>query len=158
TRLRYFRWMNDVVPTYSGGDSFRGYMDAMLGEAQSNLTEEDLDALALELPQSAWLPGQPNVNRPFVRAWTMSDLLPELPRAESETRDLVRGGEVFSQVCLACHRVGPEGGSTGPDLTSAGGRFSPRDLLESILEPSRTVSDQYRDQEVWTTDDRMWVG
>jgi putative heme-binding domain-containing protein len=157
TRLSYFHWMSEVVPTYQGGESFRGYMDAMLGEAQSNLTEEDLDLLALELPQSAWRPAVPNVTRPFVRAWTTSDLLPELPRAKSG-RDLERGAEVFGQVCLACHRIGPEGGSTGPDLTSAGGRFSPRDLVESILEPSRTVSDQYRDQEVWTTDERMWVG
>lgn len=31
----------------------------------------------------------------------------------------------------------------GPDLTSAGAKYSPRDLLESILEPSKVVSDQY---------------
>jgi putative heme-binding domain-containing protein len=28
-------------------------------------------------------------------------------------------------------------------LTGAGGRFSPRDLLESIIEPSKTLSDLY---------------
>jgi putative heme-binding domain-containing protein len=166
TRLRYFRWMHEVVPTYSGGDSFRGYMDAMLGEAQSHLTEEDLDALALELPPTAWRPGVPNVTRPFVRFWTMTDLLPELARlapaasgpAASAGRDLERGAEAFGQVCMACHRIGSEGGSTGPDLTSAGGRFSPRDMVEAILEPSRTIPDSYRDQEVWTHDDRAWVG
>ncbi len=179
TRLRYFRWLIEVVPTYKGGESFRGYMDAMLGDAQSCLSEEDLDALALELPPVSWRPGFPNVTRPFVRAWTMNELLPELARLTPEraddsthltpsdpaspvprasSRDFERGAEAFGTVCLACHRIGDEGGSTGPDLTGAGGRFSARDLLESIVEPSRTVSDQYRDQEVWTTEDRAWVG
>ena len=32
----------------------------------------------------------------------------------------------------------------GPDLTGIGGRFSPRDLLESIIEPSKEISDQYQ--------------
>ena len=30
-----------------------------------------------------------------------------------------------------------------PDLTGVAGRFSVRDLLESIVEPSKTISDQY---------------
>jgi putative heme-binding domain-containing protein len=36
-----------------------------------------------------------------------------------------------------------EGGAVGPDLTSVSGKFSPRDLLESIIEPSKEISDQY---------------
>ena len=31
----------------------------------------------------------------------------------------------------------------GPDLTIASGRFSVRDLLESIVDPSKEISDQY---------------
>ena len=31
----------------------------------------------------------------------------------------------------------------GPDLTSVSGKFSPRDLLESIINPSKEISDQY---------------
>ena len=31
----------------------------------------------------------------------------------------------------------------GPDLTGVAGRFSVRDLLESIVEPSKSISDQY---------------
>ena len=37
-----------------------------------------------------------------------------------------------------------EGGAIGPDLTSLAGRFSVRDLLESLLQPSKEISDQYR--------------
>lgn len=46
--------------------------------------------------------------------------------------------------CFACHRFGNEGGAVGPDLTGVAGRFSARDLLESIIVPSKEVSDQYQ--------------
>ena len=32
----------------------------------------------------------------------------------------------------------------GPDLTTVGRRFSPRDLLESIIEPSKVVAEVHR--------------
>ena len=36
-----------------------------------------------------------------------------------------------------------EGGVAGPDLTQLGSRFSTKDILESIIEPNKTISDQY---------------
>ena len=36
-----------------------------------------------------------------------------------------------------------EGGSVGPDLTQLGTRFSARDMLEALIEPSNVISDQY---------------
>ena len=36
-----------------------------------------------------------------------------------------------------------EGGVVGPDLTTAGHRFSAKDLLTAIIEPSKEISDQY---------------
>ena len=45
--------------------------------------------------------------------------------------------------CASCHRFGIEGGGVGPDLTAVAGRFNVRDLLESIVEPSKVISDQY---------------
>ena len=38
--------------------------------------------------------------------------------------------------CFACHRFDSEGGP-GPDLTGLAGRFSLRDLLESIVDPEQ---------------------
>ena len=53
-------------------------------------------------------------------------------------------GNPFGEIgCFACPRFANEGGAAGPGLTGAGGRFSPRDLLESIIEPSKTLSDLY---------------
>ncbi len=51
---------------------------------------------------------------------------------------------------MVCHRVAGQGGSTGPDLTQAAGRFSTKDLLEAIIEPSKVVSDQYRVTQIST--------
>ena len=39
----------------------------------------------------------------------------------------------------------------GPDLTSLAGRFSARDILESVLEPDKVISDQYAAIVVQTT-------
>ncbi len=38
------------------------------------------------------------------------------------------------------------------------GRFSPRDLLESILDPNKEISDQYAAVEIRTTDERVITG
>ena len=43
-----------------------------------------------------------------------------------------------------CHRFGNEGGSIGPELTAAPSKYSRREILESILEPSKVVSEQYQ--------------
>ena len=60
--------------------------------------------------------------------------------------------------CFNCHRFGTDGGSVGPDLTGAGGRFSAGDLLESIIEPSKEISDQYGAITITMIDDTQIVG
>ena len=60
-------------------------------------------------------------------------------------RDFEHGKKMFAAAkCFVCHRFDGQGGAAGPDLTGAAGRFSKRDLLESILAPDKVVSDQYR--------------
>jgi putative heme-binding domain-containing protein len=46
-------------------------------------------------------------------------------------------------LCGSCHRMRGEGGSSGPDLSQIGTRFSNKDILESIIHPSKVISDQY---------------
>ena len=84
------------------------------------------------------------VTRQYVHNWQMADLLPVLKEVEVG-RSFARGKAAFEVAkCLACHRVKDEGGATGPDLSTVASRFSARDILESILLPSKTISDQYR--------------
>ena len=76
--------------------------------------------------------------------------------------------------CYSCHSARAEkvkgglrldfredvlkGGNNGPDLTGVSGRFSHRDLLESLIDPSKEVSDQYAAVEVRTLSGRVVVG
>jgi putative heme-binding domain-containing protein len=46
-------------------------------------------------------------------------------------------------LCLKCHRLGDQGERIGPDLTGVGGRFARIYLVESILEPSRTIAPSF---------------
>jgi putative heme-binding domain-containing protein len=57
-----------------------------------------------------------------------------------------------------CHRVGGEGGATGPDLSQVAGRFGVKDLAEALVEPSKVVSDQYKASVVRTADEKTFVG
>lgn len=54
-----------------------------------------------------------------------------------------RGRALFEERCATCHIFGDIGASVGPDLTTLSSRFGKRDVLDSILWPSRTISDQY---------------
>src|SRR5206468_2994181 len=62
--------------------------------------------------------------------------------------DPVRGRAIYLNAeksgCIKCHRLGGQGGAIGPDLTGAGRRFSRIHLIESILEPSRSIAPAFR--------------
>ena len=60
--------------------------------------------------------------------------------------------------CIVCHRFYGEGGATGPDLTQSAGRFSFKDMVESIIDPSKVVSDQYKASVVFTTGGKTYTG
>jgi uncharacterized repeat protein (TIGR03806 family) len=80
---------------------------------------------------------------PFVRAWTMDDLLPDLERLGAG-RSLAAGKSVFQAVgCAQCHRFAGEGGTVGPDLTGVTKRLGKRAILESLIDPSKVVADEY---------------
>jgi putative membrane-bound dehydrogenase-like protein len=58
-----------------------------------------------------------------------------------------RGGKLFldmeKSLCLKCHQLGDRGERIGPELTGVGGRFSRIYIVESILEPSRTIAPSF---------------
>ena len=74
-------------------------------------------------------------------------------------RDYANGRKMFGNAtCFACHRFNQEGGAIGPDLTSVSGKFSPRDLLESIVNPGKEISDQYGQMIFEMTDGTTIIG
>ena len=75
--------------------------------------------------------------------WNSAELLAYLTDAKGG--DAARGKVLFEKAnCLKCHKFGPVGEGIGPDLTTLRARAKKADILESILEPSKVVSDQYR--------------
>src|SRR5215475_2670767 len=97
--------------------------------------------------------------RPFVKEWKLDELTPIVEKGLKAKRDFDRGRTLFGQAqCFACHRYDNEGGAQGPDLTGISGRFNVRDLLESIIEPSKEVSDQYAAVVITTTDGKVVTG
>jgi putative heme-binding domain-containing protein len=75
--------------------------------------------------------------------------------------DRDRGRVVFfgaKAACAACHRVGNDGGTVGPDLTKVGGVRAGRDLLESVVLPSATFAQGYETYKVDLADGRTAAG
>ena len=76
--------------------------------------------------------------------------------------DVNRGREVFAAAdksqCVRCHRLGTEGGRIGPDLTGIGSRFSRIHLVESMLDPGRSIAPSYSTMVVALKDGRVLTG
>ena len=161
-RERYFSWwlkprdslghtddlphfFADVGRTYVDGAWVDKYLREFRADAVAALAPDERKVLAplLSRPiEKARL--LPSNRRAFVREWSVSDIAPELDRVAT-ARDFARGRQAFVDAqCLSCHRFGSDGGSAGPELTGAGSKYDLRSLLESLLEPSKVINEQYR--------------
>lgn len=97
-------------------------------------------------------------SRRFLHRWQMSDLLPLLNQLESG-RSYQSGKSAYEAAqCTKCHRFGDQGGTTGPDITTVGKRYSPQYLLEALLVPSKVIPDQFRNEIVKTKDGHILYG
>jgi putative heme-binding domain-containing protein len=145
-REEYFRWFV-TSETFRGGNTFASSLRHAKKDAVENLSDDQKAALKpiLEAHTDQKSPRAALVARPLVQEWKLDDLLPKVQAGLKGGRNFDRGRQLYSTVaCAACHRFGNEGGSVGPDLTAVAGRFSLHDLLESIVEPSKVISDQYQ--------------
>ncbi|MBM3840899.1 MAG: c-type cytochrome [Verrucomicrobia bacterium] len=144
-REEYFRWFLKAA-SFKGGASLSGFMRDMKNDALASLTEPEKAALKpiLDLQPETKTALQILAARPFVKEWSVSELTPIVERGQKGKRNYERGRKLFGDVgCASCHRFDMDGAAVGPDLTNVAGRFSIRDLLESIVEPSKVISDQY---------------
>ena len=88
----------------------------------------------------------------------MSDLEPALGQV-ARGRSFAAGKTAFQDAqCMLCHRFGPEGGSVGPELGAVSKKYSVRDILESILEPSKVISEQFQNVTVAKKDGESETG
>ncbi len=147
---RYFSWFAKAA-TYRGGNSLKKYILRIRDLALERAPQENR-ATFLALAEKPFAPPKEPIaatTRQFVKLWTVADLAPALSQV-SKNRDFARGKRLFGEaMCAQCHLFAGTGGTakagaTGPDLSAVGSRFSARDILEAIIEPSKAISEQYQ--------------
>ena len=144
-REEYFRWFV-TAEHLRGGNTFASSLRNAKKIAVENLSAYEKAVLKpiLEAHAEHKSPREALAARPFVREWKLDELLPKVEAGLKTGRNFDRGRQLYSTVaCAACHRFVNEGGSVGRDLTGVAGRFSLHDLLESVVEPNKVISDQY---------------
>lgn len=160
-RERFFKWVCLRAPTFKGGASFPMFMEDIKRDAIAQLSDAEKAELQpileakpdIKAPQFSFTPRQ------FVKNWTVADVEPVLAVGLEGGRNYENGRNLFGvTTCFACHRFNNEGGAIGPDLSSVAGKYSPRDLLVHIIEPSKEISDQYGQIEVTMLDDSKVFG
>ena len=156
---QYFTWFLKAHH-YKGGASFGLFVENIKRDAVASLSDADKVALKpiLEAEPATTAQAMIAPPRPLVKEWKFDEVAP-LVQSGLKGRNFDRGRKLFGAAnCFACHRFDNEGGALGPDLTQLAGRFSPRDILESIMEPSKVISDQYAAVTVTTQDGKVFTG
>jgi putative heme-binding domain-containing protein len=145
---RYFKWFKNSFQ-FSGGRSYVGFIDRARKLALKNVAESKrvyYDKLGGADLLSANGNDVKDINYPKGpgKQWKLEDAVGLLD-APLTDRDFQNGKSMYAATtCIRCHAIGSEGGgNVGPDLTNLGTRFSKKDMLESIINPNKTVSDQY---------------
>lgn len=159
SRKAYFEWFVRAA-SYRGGASFATFVNNIRTEAIATLTDEEKVRLKpiLEAKPENDAPVFTAKPRKFVKEWDVQQLIP-LVQTGLKNRDFDNGRKLFgATACFACHRFDNQGGAVGPDLTQLSGRFSARDILESVLEPSKQISDQYGAVQIVTLDGKVVTG
>lgn len=74
-----------------------------------------------------------------------------------DSPSLDKGQKVFEQNCSACHKVGDQGGTIGPNLDGIGSRGA-HGLAEKILDPNRNINESFRTYTIELKDGRVMTG
>ncbi len=75
--------------------------------------------------------------------------------------DFDRGADVFMNAhfaCMSCHRVGDQGGTVGPELSTIMPQRQPAKIVESLFWPQREIEERYRVWKVMTVDGKLFSG
>jgi putative heme-binding domain-containing protein len=160
-RREYTTFLNNAGKL-SGGASYGGFLTNIRSKALENASEAERAALAD-------LTGEKIAAKPDFaitppkgpgRAWTVATALAAIgENGAMQGRDFNSGRNLLhATACASCHHFDGLGGSIGPDLTTVRNKFSARDLLEAIIEPSKVISDQYGSSTVTLNDGKTHAG
>ena len=158
SRRTYFKWFLQAA-NYRGGASFTSFLENIQKDAVAKLSPQEADDLKVIIEKRIEQSNPLNfAKRAVVKQWTVEELL-SLAEQELKGRDFNRGSRLFGEAnCFACHRFTGKGGAIGPDLTTVAGRFTRKDLIESIVLPNKEISDQYSATTFITLDGKVVTG
>ncbi len=161
-RTAYFEWFLKAA-NYKGGASFETFIKFIRNDAVASLSAAEKSSMAELLAKKPEKKsalenlGEVFAGRPE-KKWTLEELS-AAARTDLKNRDFSNGRRMFAAAaCYACHRFANQGGMTGPDLTSAGRRYSPHDLLDQVINPSKVINDQFSAVTVVTEDGLIHTG
>ena len=157
-RKYYFGWLKKTL-TRSGGKSFAGSIRNIRQDAIDHLPDAEKATVAYLLGEvnAVDLSTLPTPKGPAV-AWTVESAMEHFKK-ELRGRDFTNGKKMFAAgYCVACHRIQGSGGYSGPDLGSVAQRYSIRDIIVAILDPSDSVSEQYQAATVYFEDGQQMTG
>lgn len=147
-RNKYFTWFGNAFK-YEGGRSYVGFIDRARKLALAHVPKDQfekynklsgaelLTSSGNDIVMSGYAPKGPG------RRWTLESAVAAVDTGKAHL-DFDTGKKIYSAIlCSHCHAMQGSGGDIGPDLTQLGTRFSDKDILEAIIDPNKTVSDQY---------------
>ena len=173
-RQRFVSWFDDAREM-RGAASMAGYIDAIWDDTLEILPRRErraaiegrerdeleraqraaalLDASAAEIEAATEGPGLTQMSFDELAEYLEYDVM----TYERYTPE--RGEIVFQQArCASCHVFGDLGRGGGPDLSTVIRRFRRSEILESIMYPSKVISDQYTAVDVETRDGSFHSG
>ncbi|MFN7841760.1 MAG: c-type cytochrome [Pirellula sp.] len=157
-RRRYFQFFIDAAKK-PGGNSYGKFLTQFREDALATCTPAETTVLDS-------LTGQSLLSAPFTstppkgpgRVWTVNEALATIEKGDQKPNYDEGRNLYHATSCSKCHRIAGQGGAVGPDLSTASKKFSAKDMLEAIVEPSKAISDQYGSQQVLTTEGQSFVG
>ncbi len=146
-REKYFQWFFDVMSA-KGGRSFKAFMENIRIAALAHVPEaerahyQELSGVFSPVEELANLPKPIGPGN----AYDMSDI-GKILRAKLKKNyqgTIADGKRAYeAALCGSCHRMGADGGISGPDLSQINTRFDQRDIVNAIFSPNEAISDQY---------------
>jgi putative heme-binding domain-containing protein len=157
-RKKYLQFLIDAAKR-PGGNSYAKFLMQFREDFLTTCSQAEL--IVLESLASKSLLSDAVVSTPPKgpgRKWTIAEGVDAIGKKLTK-RNFESGKNLYHATsCAKCHRIGGEGGAIGPDLSTAGKKFSIEDMLTAIIEPSKVISDQYGSQQLLTSEGKVLVG
>lgn len=122
------------------------------------------DPLAVEILEGARQRTAPSLAARLARLDARRKSLPPLDRY----RDALVGGDAaagraifFNRIavgCVKCHRMDRQGGEVGPDLSGIGAKKTREYLLESMVDPNKSIAEGFATVVVADKDGKVYAG